>query len=208
MNHLVLDVEADVYNQAPYNIGLVIVDNDGNIKETKQIWLSSHVKENLEAMYSLENRTYFKNNEDKFEIYDNDEDFIFDFYQLLAKYDINDLFAYNVSFDWRKLTKIFNESELRSQIEPKDIMTLAFNKVMNSSKFLNYCRDNNYKTDKGFPSTSFETVYRYYTNNKDYKEVHRGLEDALDECDLLYRLGINSNNNWKPIQPWRRLGKI
>ena len=79
---------------------------------------------------------------------------------------------------------------------------------MDSPQYLNYCKENNYKTAKGYPSSTFETVYRYYTGNKNYKEVHRGYEDALDECDLLCKLGTKLKQGWKPIQPWRRMGKI
>lgn len=206
-NFLVIDVEADIYDQAPYNIGLVI-SNGKEVLETKSIWLSNHIRENLQATYSKENRDYFKNNREKFEIYNNDDDFAFDLFRLLAKFNISDLYAYNVKFDWRKLCKIVPEAELQSQLNPKDIMTAAFYEIMDNPAYLSFCRKNFYRTDKGYPSTSFETVYRYLTGDNSYNEVHRGLEDALDECDLLCRLNVKSKGGWKPIQPWRRLGKI
>lgn len=206
-NFMVVDVEADIYEQAPYNIGIVIGNQD-NVIETKNIIMTNHIKENRSARYAPENLSYFNLNRNEFLCYDADEDFAYDFYKMVQEYDIKELYAYNVKFDWRKLSKIMPEEELKKILTPCDIMTAAFFEIMDTPEYVEFCKQNDYKTEKGYPSATFETVYQFYTGNKGYNEVHMGLADALDEYDLLRRLGVKSKKGWKPIQPWRRMKKI
>lgn len=207
-NLMVIDVEADVYNQTPYNIGYII-SNGENILLERSIALFNHFKENAFAMYAKENYSYIKKNREQYKIYNEDEDFAYDFMQDMEKYNVNKFYAYNVTFDWKKMGKLVGESYLKEQFDsPCDIMTAAFFKIMNNPQYSDYCKKNEYKTTKGYPSASFETVYRYLTGNKEYNEVHRGLEDARDEYDLLRKLNFKSEKGWKPIQPWRRMSKI
>jgi hypothetical protein len=81
-NFMVVDVEADIYEQAPYNIGIVIGNQD-NIIETKNIMMINHIKENRSARYAPENLSYFNLNKDEFLCYDTDEDFAYDFYKMV-----------------------------------------------------------------------------------------------------------------------------
>lgn len=127
-NFMVVDVEADIYEQAPYNIGIVIGNQD-NIIETKNIMMINHIKENRSARYAPENLSYFNLNKDEFLCYDADEDFAYDFYKMVQEYDIKELYAYNVKFDWRKLSKIMPEEKLKKILTPCDIMTAAFLKL-------------------------------------------------------------------------------
>lgn len=207
-NLIVIDVESDVYNQSPYNIGYVI-SNGKEILLERNIVLFNHFRENAYAMYAKENFNYIRENKKEYKTYNEDDDFVYDFMEDIQKFNVKNFFAYNVKFDWKKIGKLVGESFLKEQFgSPCDIMTAAFHKIMNNPSYLNYCKENNYKTEKGYPSSTFEVVYRYLTNNKDYHEVHRGLEDAKDEYDLLRRLNFESKEGWKPIQPWRRMGKI
>lgn len=207
-NIIVIDVEADVYNQAPYNIGYVI-SNGKEILLERNIALFNHFKENAFAMYAKENYNHIKNNCEQYQFYDDDEDFAYDFMQDMGKYEVDKFYAYNVTFDWKKMSKLVGEAYLKEQFEaPRDIMTAAFFKIMDNPQYVEFCKQNDYKTPKGYPSANFEIVYRYLTQNYDYNEVHRGLEDAKDEYDLLKRLNFESEKGWKPIQPWRRMSKI
>jgi hypothetical protein len=43
---------------------------------------------------------------------------------------------------------------------------------------------NGFVSDKGNISTSAETVYRFLTNNLDFQEEHKGLEDVLIETAI------------------------
>ena len=205
-NFFVIDVEADLYEQAPYNIGIVIA-NQKEIIEKRNIFMLNHMKENEKAMYAAENYAYFENNRKEFKCYDDDLEFTYDFLKLIQDYEIKKAYAYNIRFDWKKLEKLISVENLKNLI-PCDIMTAAFYSIMDSKDYVDFCRQNDYKTAKGYPSATFETVYRFYTGNNEYKEIHRGLEDAIDEYDLLRRLGVKSQKGWKPIQPWRRMEKI
>ena len=206
-NFIVLDVEADIANQAPYNIGLVVANENKSIL-AKNFMLLNHMTENSNAMYAAENFAYYNTHKQEFISCNTNEDFIVEFYCIINAFRVKNLYAYNVNFDWKKLCKLIPENELSQILTPRDIMTAAYFAIMDSPDYLNYCRENNYKTEKGYPMATFEVVYRYYTKNSEYKEIHRGLNDALDEYDLLRRLGVKSKNGWKPIQPWRRMGKI
>ena len=86
-NFFVIDVEADLYEQAPYNIGIVI-GNQKEIIDKRNIFMLNHMKENEKAMYAAENYAYFENNRKEFKCYDDDLEFTYDFLKLIQDYEI------------------------------------------------------------------------------------------------------------------------
>ena len=123
-NFLVIDVEAGLVNVKPYNLGLVI-SNGNEVLESHNIFMTNHIRENFGAMYMEENLNYFKNNRNEFECYNNDEWFSYDLLQLVYKYELKKLFAYNVRFDYEKLEKLVGKQKINQIFKPHDIMTAA-----------------------------------------------------------------------------------
>lgn len=164
-NILVLDVEADVRNCAPYNVGYVISDRNNVLKE-RSFALTNHFRENAFAMYARENYDHIKKHPNSYEKIYSDDDFVYEFRKDMEDFNVKEFYAYNVKFDWDKIGKLTGMEYLKEQFgEPKDIMTSAFFSIMDNKNYLDYCRDNDYKTEKGYPQATFETVYKYYTKN-------------------------------------------
>ena len=55
-----------------------------------------------------------------------------------------------------------------------------------TKKYVKYCLKNRYLTKANNLQTTAEIVYRYLFNNVNYIERHLGLQDALDEYQILY----------------------
>ena len=51
-------------------------------------------------------------------------------------------------------------------------------------KYHKFCTDNGFVSKSGNISTSAETVYRFLTNNPDFEEEHKGLEDVEIEVKI------------------------
>jgi hypothetical protein len=54
-----------------------------------------------------------------------------------------------------------------------------------SKKYVKFCKENGFMTEKGNCKTSAEVVYAYLTNNTNFVEEHTGLSDAKIEYDIL-----------------------
>ena len=56
---------------------------------------------------------------------------------------------------------------------------------MAKEKFIDFCIENNFLTERGYIQTKAETVHRYLTNNLTFEEEHTGLSDVLIEYQIL-----------------------
>lgn len=108
-----------------------------------------------------------------------------------AKY----IYAYNANFDRGKI--IETAKLLRSKYTPELENPAIFDKwrclwawashtIMYKKSYLDFCEVNNFKTPKGFYSTSAETVLKFLTKNLEYNEQHTARRDVLDEF-LIYQ---------------------
>ena len=109
----------------------------------------------------------------------------------MRAYKINKVLAYNINFDKRALNNTIRyclKSRLRwffpFGVEYICIWNMACQVICSQKKYYNFCVANGYVSGKGNISTSAETVYRFLTNNIDFKEEHKGLEDVLIETAI------------------------
>ena len=59
------------------------------------------------------------------------------------------------------------------------------NILINTKEYYEYCKANNFITEKGNLKKSAEVVYGYITNNPNYIEEHTALEDSKIEATIL-----------------------
>lgn len=117
---------------------------------------------------------------------------------LLKKYNIKNIFAYNANFDMRCLPEL-------NEYKWFDIMKIAAYKQHNDylPDTLEYCKTGRLKSNY-----SFEVLYKLISNNPYYVESHNALDDATDELSFMHILNkpkilymenamISSNKNAK-----------
>lgn len=110
--------------------------------------------------------------------------------ELMEKYNIKKVAAYNMMFDYYALKKTNEFLGGKFEFFPEDtkyidILKMARGVFKNNKRYLNYCYENNLLTDNGNPSISAENVYRYITNNPDFVESHTGLKDVEIETEIM-----------------------
>lgn len=218
---IVLDVEGCA-NARPYNVGYIIADKHNKIYKKRSIVFPSTYWENLQRCISdryVEEMTH-KNIQ---EILTDSENGILtrkykpmgidNFYKMFVKdvnkYDVSEMWAYNVNFDKSALNRLFGERFNNIELEYKDIIPAILHTKLMTKKYINFCRDNNFVTEKGNIQTKVETVYRYLTGCIDFEEEHTGLTDVLIEYQILLT-AFNTKKKifYKPCQAWRELNKF
>ena len=191
-----------------YDLGLVIGDLNGNIIETmsfvnadifldKEIMSSAYFKDKI-PQYWIE----IKNGTRTLASFYNIKRIV---YALMVKYDITEVYAYNVRFDFNSLgntIRYLTSSKRRYFFKygtmPHDIMKLG-RELAKEDEYIQFCKDNNYLTKNGRPQVKVETVARFlYDENFD--EEHTGLADTLVEyrilCDLINKYSVDTRL-WK-----------
>lgn len=97
---------------------------------------------------------------------------------LLKKYNIKNIFAYNANFDMRCLPEL-------NEYKWFDIMKIAAYKQHNDylPDTLEYCKTGRLKSNY-----SFEALYKLISNNPYYIESHNAIDDATDELSFMHIL--------------------
>lgn len=110
---------------------------------------------------------------------------------LISSYGIRTVWAYNAKFDIATLdNSIYFYSNgwidkfFPATVTLKDIWARCSN-ITGSEKFVQYCFDNGYLSEKGNPQTKAEIVYRFLTQNDDFIEAHTARSDAEIEAYIL-----------------------
>lgn len=107
-------------------------------------------------------------------------------------YNVRDIWAYNARFDLAALNATIEDysNGFRCFFFPfkckvRDIWDYAGSTICNTHKYVRWCRENGYISDKGNPKTSAETVYRYLTGENTFNEAHTALADCEIESYIL-----------------------
>ena len=195
---MVLDTETtnSVEQPIPYDIGgLILNTQTGEIIETfsfvvAEIFLD---KEMMSSAYYAEKVPQYwegiQNGERKLKRFLNIRKEI---HQIMKTYNIKRVFAYNMGFDRRSTnndTRYLTSSAIRwffpYGTELLDIWHATCASLLNTKKFCNWATENGFVSEKGNIQTSAEVAYRYLTNDPNFKEEHKGLEDCQIEAALL-----------------------
>lgn len=113
--------------------------------------------------------------------------------RLMKQYNCNTVAAYNCSFDRRALNttlRFLTKSKYRwffpYNTEFICIWNMACNSICQTSEYKTFAETNRYFSNRGknYRATA-ETVYAFLTNNSQFQEEHKGLEDVKIEKEIL-----------------------
>ena len=206
-NIIVLDVEG-MLGKRPYNIGFLVADFKGHIYEEYSFAIMPAIWENLEtAIKTVQVVPKEMTHKNIQEILQNNtkyqwatiEDFTTKINEVIAKYNVKEIWAYNCLFDKTAVSKLCDLDVIWLDIWSAIVMTKCLTR-----KYVKFCKKHGFITEKGNCKTSAEVVYAYLTNNKNFKEEHTGLSD----CHIEYEILLTAKKTKKKIdgtltQPWK-----
>lgn len=195
MNRLIFDTEAlNLNNRIIYNVGYCIIDGNGKTLLEKN-FVVKQVYDNKMVMstayYNNKTPLYTR----KMKGRKTKKVYWGDVCRIMKKdikdFNISKVYAYNSNYDvgaFDTTQKLFkNKINPLNDVEVIDIMDYL-DILINSVDYSNYCKTNNFITERGGLKKSAEVVYGYITNNPNYVEEHTALEDSKIEKDILILL--------------------
>lgn len=217
---IILDVEG-MSSARPYNIGYIVADKKGNIYKKRNLAILACIWENLKNCLQAEEMTYKNIQEILNDTEKQASERKYQFYTVeqvkrillkdITENNVKEVWAYNCTFDKSALKRLFeNDFEiLDDMITFYDIIpSILYTKLLNK-KYIKWCNENNYITQKKNVQTKAEIVYRFLTNCEDFVEEHTGLADVLIEYQiLLYAMNTKKKYKYKNCQAWLVLKKF
>jgi len=107
-------------------------------------------------------------------------------------YGVKEIYAHNARFDYlscnstqRYLTSSKYRYFFPFGITICDTLKMAKQAFKDDEAYNEFCATNNYKTKNGQNRFTAEILYRFMTNNIEFEEVHKGLDDVKIEKDIL-----------------------
>jgi len=206
--YLILDTETTNGLEQPlvYDLGGVVADKQGNIYES----FSFVIRDIFVYERELMRTAYYANKIPEYvdAIHAGDRKMV-DFYtarryvlDLMEKYNIHDVAAYNAHFDRNALntTQRWLTKSKHRYFFPRDtnfvcIWNMACQTICQRITYRRFCEENQLFSGNGHGtnkkarniSTSAENVYRYLTLSPQFEEEHKGLEDVLIEAYIMRR---------------------
>ena len=196
--YLVLDVETANSTNDPlvYDLGFAVCDRKGNIYEAESYVVSDIFYKETELMQTA----YYHEKLPKYYEGIKEKAFkVINFYtakkriaDLIEKYNIKAVCAYNASFDTKALNttqRYLTNSKYRYFLpygtEVYCIWHMACQVICTQKRYIKFCLDNGFVSESGNIKTSAETVFAYMTKNEKYEECHTGLQDVLIETQIM-----------------------
>lgn len=165
-----------------YHLAGIVHDRQGGIYATFNFLIAEHYEEIQKDDYAKKNFHLYEEmvlNGDVTMI--PTEEMAIDIVDAICTYyNVGYMVAFNSGFDYVK-------TACRSLLEGRefiDLWLVALQTIACRKKYVNYCKDHNFRTARGSCSTSAQVVYGYLTNNPDYIEEHTALEDAKIEMEI------------------------
>lgn len=216
---LILDVETagDVAkNPLVYDIGGAVTDGKGRIYETFSFLVSEIFNDDAlmrSAYYFNKLPLYFlKLERGEIELKDF-KSIKWYITNLLDKYNIKEIGAYNSNFDFGALNNTYQELfnfpyffEYRhNSIKKICIWHIATQTIFLQKTFPKWAIENGYYSKSGNIKTSAEVAYRWIYKDTDFIEEHTGLSDVLIEVEILAHCIRQKKKMNKWINPycWR-----
>lgn len=113
---------------------------------------------------------------------------------LMKKYNVKKVFAYNMGFDRRALnnTQKFVTNDLYKYFFPfgtefNCIWHMACQVLMARPSYIKWALENGFVSSKGNILTNAEVCYKYITKDLDFTEKHQGLADVDIEKQILMK---------------------
>ena len=199
--YLVLDTETANGLDQPlvYDVGGVVTDKQGRIYER----FSFVVRDIFVYERTLMQTAYYADKIPEYvEDIHNKKRIMMDFFgirhyilNLMKKYNITDVAAYNAHFDRKalNLTQRWTTKSRSRYFFPYGtnfvcIWNMACQTLCQRKTYKEFCETNGLISNRGRNiSTSAENVFRYLLLNPAYEEEHKGLDDVLIETEIMKR---------------------
>lgn len=199
--YLVLDTETANGLDQPlvYDVGGVVTNKQGRIYER----FSFVVRDIFVYERALMQTAYYANKIPEYiDDIHNKKRIMMDFFgirhyilNLMKKYNITDVAAYNAHFDRNalNLTQRWTTKSRSRYFFPYGtnficIWNMACQTLCQRKTYKEFCETNGLISNRGRNiSTSAENVYRYLILNPEYEEEHKGLDDVLIETEIMRR---------------------
>ena len=211
---IIIDVEG-MSGKRPYNVGFLVADLKGNIYRSYSGAIMPCIWENLQSsMKTAQEKARDMTHKNIQEIlstptkykWETVEDFMNTFNSAIEEFNVSEIWAYNCNFDRNAISKL---GDIKSKVSWFDIWSAIVMTKCLTKKYVKFCKNNGFVTDKGNCKTSAETVYAYLTNNNNFEEEHTGLSD----CRIEYEILMKAKKTKKKIdgtlaQPWKLVKKF
>lgn len=216
---MVMDVETagGLGNPLVYDLGFAVCDKRGKIY-AKESFVIKEIFEQKQLMSSA----YYA---EKIPRYDKDlaegtrqlvsmEFARQAFINMMNKYNVGTISAYNLAFDRRALANtmknLFGEgkkflSGIGRKVEQMCIWSFACEVIYTQPTFWKVAESENWFTEGGNMRTSAEIGWRYISGIRDFEESHTGLEDVEIEVGILAKCYSQNKKHESGMigSPWR-----
>ena len=109
-----------------------------------------------------------------------------------AKYNVKEVYAYNMAFDYRALNNLMRRltNNQYRYFFPKRfrmccIWNMATDAFLATKKYYDYAVSHNWVSEKGNILTNAECAYNYINDNPTFAEAHIGIDDVVIETEIL-----------------------
>ena len=199
--YLMLDTETANGLDCPivYDIGFAVIDKKGNVYES----YSFVVYEVFCKMKDLMQTAYYK---EKIPMYEKDiaegkrkiatyKTIKTIIANLCKKYNIVAIVAHNAPFDYRSTTgtqRYLTKSKYRYFL-PYGIpiwctLTMARQTFAKQPTYQMWCKENGFTTKNGAVRLTAEVIYRFITQDIEFKEKHTVIEDVMIEKEIFAKI--------------------
>lgn len=209
LNIIVFDTEtAGVKTQSLLNVGYVIVDLNLSTftyqTKVKRDYVMRNVYNNTQWMRNDmfvgdDKLLAIKNNiEHKGAVLRSQKQVFAQMARDLQKHNVTFGYGYNCQFDTDKFIKTSTEYGLNNPLEHITVLDLwgyAYHQICLSSEYLQFCNDNNLRTNSGqYIPTSVEGVTKFLNNDVNFVEDHTALSDVMWELRILCECARRGQN--------------
>lgn len=195
---IMLDTETagSIGNPLFYDIGIAVVDTKGNVYETLNLVNYDIYKGEPELMancyYSEKLPQYEEELSAGVRTMSNTFGIRGKLYELIRKYNIKEVCAHNMPFDFRAMnntlahvTKGKQRNYLPKDITYWDTLRMARDVVCPRKSYEKFCNEHGFLTSTGKVKTTAEALYAYISDDPSFVERHTGLEDVMIEKEIL-----------------------
>ena len=196
---IMLDTETanDLIDSLPYDIGFKVIDSKGNGYENHS-YINSDIF--CDEPKLMESSYYADKIPDYMEDLTNGKRQLKNTFEIrkilcdtIKKYDCQFVVAHNARFDYRALNNIqrwTTKSKYRYflpyGIEIWDTLKMARDVLLKMPTYIDFCFENGFITKHRTPRPQLtaEVIYRFITNDIEFVEEHKGLEDVEIETEI------------------------
>ena len=193
---LIIDTETtnSIDDPIVYDVGFAVIDKEGKVYESHSYAIADIilVDDMMDSAYYKEKIPSYweeiKEGKRKLRRFKTVKAIVAD---IIKQYDIEIVIAHNAKFDYRSLNltqRYITSSKFRYffpyGIKIWDTLKMSREILKGSDSYRKFCIDNGYITKRNQNRFTAEILYRYITNNLDFVEAHKGLDDAMIEKEI------------------------